>query len=148
MSDHLDQSYIDAAKNRPNEILWYNFTDRNGNLQRRNMKNKDIIVKNIEPAANQRLEKANTELEKAKKELADAETELADAKNNIININKKPLEINASYNIYMSEKLVCDSCVLNKKLEPPQSGEPPRPGGKSAKQRRKTKTQNKGAKQK
>jgi chromosome segregation ATPase len=156
MSDQHDEIYIKAATNHPDKILWYRFKNSNGNEEMHNMKNATIIVKHNKTStteadlaiekefteAQKRLENAQTELTEAQKRLENAQTELTEAQKNIEEIEKKPLVIGASYDIYNSNNnLKCDMCKLIKKLEPLSTG------GKGAKQRRKTKAQNKGAKQ-
>jgi len=102
----------------------------------------DLAIEKEFTEAQKRLENAQTELTEAQKRLENAQTELTEAQKNIDEIEKKPLVIGSSYDIYDStEKLKCENCKLIKKLEPTSTG------GKRAKQRRKTKTQNKDAKQ-
>ena len=133
MGDQYDQSYINAAKNRPDEILWYRFENSDGNIKMHNMKDANIIVKHNKTSTTETDLAIEKELTEAQKRLDNAQTELTEAQKNIAEIEKKPLTVNATYDIYGSNnELKCDRCILIKKLEPPSTG------GKGAKQRRKT----------
>jgi len=143
MSDQYDdESYITAATNNPDKFLWYRFKNSNGNVEMHNMKDANIIVKHNKTSMTEVDLAIKKEITEAQQRLENAQIELTEAQKNIEEIEKKTLVIGASYDIYDSNKnLKCGMCKLIKKLEQRSSG------GKGAKQRRKTKAQNKGAKQ-
>ena len=129
-----NQYYINAAKDRPDEILWCRFKDSRGNIAMHNMKDANIIVKHDKTSTTEADLAIEKEFTEAQKRLENAQTELTEAQKNIAEIEKKPpLTIDATYDIYgLDNKLKCQSCILIEKLEPSSIG------GKGAKQRRKT----------